>query len=56
MPCLKGGDRGAHSILALDCVRNFSVKDFLEGTDKGAEEHFIYVYVNICTYMFIYNI
>lgn len=30
----EGEDRGAHSILALDCVRNFSVKDFLERTDK----------------------
>ncbi|KAF4114386.1 hypothetical protein G5714_004609 [Onychostoma macrolepis] len=30
----EGEDRGAHSILALNCVRNFSVKDFLERTDK----------------------
>ncbi|XP_034152089.1 myosin heavy chain, clone 203-like isoform X1 [Esox lucius] len=30
----EGEDRGAHSILALDCVRNFSVKKFLERTEK----------------------
>ncbi len=31
---------GGDSILTLDCVRNFSVKDFLEGTEK-AEEHLV---------------
>ncbi|XP_034143439.1 cancer-related regulator of actin dynamics homolog isoform X3 [Esox lucius] len=31
----EGEDRGAHSILALDCVRNFSVKTFLERTEKN---------------------
>ncbi len=30
----EGEDRGAHSILALDCVRNFSVKIFLKGLIK----------------------
>ncbi|KAK2861022.1 hypothetical protein Q7C36_005188 [Tachysurus vachellii] len=30
----EGEDRGAHSILPLDCVRNFSVTDFFERTDK----------------------
>ena len=29
------------SILALDYVCNFSVKDFLEGTDKEAEEYLV---------------
>ncbi len=36
----EGRERGAHSILTLNCVRNFSVKDFLEGTEK-AEEHLV---------------
>ncbi|XP_027035504.1 uncharacterized protein LOC113664097 isoform X2 [Tachysurus fulvidraco] len=30
----EGEDRGAHSTLPLDCVRNFSVTDFFERTDK----------------------
>ncbi|XP_073710271.1 uncharacterized protein [Misgurnus anguillicaudatus] len=29
----EGEDRGAHSILPLDCVRNFSIQDFFERTD-----------------------
>lgn len=31
----EGDDSGAHSILAMDCVRNFSVQDFFASTEQN---------------------